>query len=359
MKKVVLVEYIGSSNNKGQPIGHEIKVLKEYYELLQSKFETKVVVPENVCDLFNAQQIEKTLDNYIIVSDKKSLYQKINDTWKKYRNISKVLYKGDADIYWFYCTDFIIFLYLSIFRRYNRNVVCSLFRQYMGKDSFVGRIKNWIQREALQSIAGVIITNPNFQYPKVAPIYIPDYIYDVQKYDKYLHIEKEKKVVCLGTMNKFKLLEETIAVFNEMNYPLEIAGKFYDEEWQKSLQIMCRDNITVQDIYLSDEEYLQKIAGAQYCIIPYDTNLYKNRTSGVLLECIFLRTIPITFNSILEENSIQGLGIDKLKELTDKRLESYNLENFQVWCDDRIKNQFGRNEVQRTLVNGLENIINK
>lgn len=356
MKTLVLIEHMGVSNENGEPIGHEIKVLKEYYDLIREAFDVKVAVPVNVHKLFGKEQVQTILDHYVILKNKKNIFEKINDILKKFLNVHKALSKSDTDLYWFYCTDFVVILYLFFFRKRNKRVVFSTFRQYMGKGTLGGKLKNKIQDNVLKSLGSVIITNPNFKYPQVSTFYMPDYIYDKNKYDKYKKKAKKQKVVCLGTMNKFKLLEPVIEVFNHIGYPLEIAGKFYDKDWKNTLQKQCQNNVTIEDVYLSDEEYLERLSEAAFCIIPYDTELYKNRTSGVLLECVFLQTVPITFNSILQENSMNGLGIDDIFELQRETLQLYDIEEFQKWCHNKIKKEYEREVVQSRLLKELQSI---
>ena len=53
----------------------------------------------------------------------------------------------------------------------------------------------------------------------------------------------------------------------------------------------------------------------KYVILPYDPAYYNIKTSGVLLEAIFLGAVPVAPRNILEQNRIQGLGYSTISEI--------------------------------------------
>lgn len=57
------------------------------------------------------------------------------------------------------------------------------------------------------------------------------------------------------------------------------------------------------------------MAESKYCLVPYDAEFYKNRTSGVIQESLFCRTIPISHKEILEFANVDGIGYEKLDDL--------------------------------------------
>ena len=50
--------------------------------------------------------------------------------------------------------------------------------------------------------------------------------------------------------------------------------------------------------------------------------VYEGRTSGVLLESIFVGTIPIAPKRLLEENEVRGIGYETLDEINAIWLKS-------------------------------------
>ena len=128
---------------------------------------------------------------------------------------------------------------------------------------------------------------------------------------------KDDKVVCLGTMNPYKELEKLVDVFNTNGIRLEIAGKFLNRQRCIDLQHRAKDNVIVENVVLSEDDYYRKLAGAKYSILPYNMKVYGGRTSGVLLESTYVGTIPIAPKRLLEENEVLGLGYQMLEELSD------------------------------------------
>ena len=118
-------------------------------------------------------------------------------------------------------------------------------------------------------------------------------------------------------MNPYKELEKLIDVFNENGIKLEIVGKFLDQQRYLDLQCRAKENIIIENVVLSEDEYYRKLAGAKYSILPYDMKVYAGRTSGVLQETVFVGTIPIAPKRLLEENQVRGIGYEQLDEMID------------------------------------------
>ena len=70
---------------------------------------------------------------------------------------------------------------------------------------------------------------------------------------------------------------------------------------------------------------MEKISSAKYSILPYDMNQYINRTSGVLLESIYVGTIPIAPRSLLEHNKLPGIKYDSLNELLNYKWDDNDI----------------------------------
>ena len=200
-------------------------------------------------------------------------------------------------------------------------------------------ILQWIYRQALKKIQGVIYTQKGLQIPHDNTLWTPDYFYDKKIYDKYRKMEKQDKVVCLGTMNRYKKLEELVEVFKEIPYQLEICGRFDDNERYQKLLAMKSENIAITNTVLSEEEYYTKLGQAKYSILPYDMEQYTNRTSGVLLESLYVGSIPIAPKQLLEQTDLPGYWYERMevlkyenwncfegKELIEKKVRENSIE---------------------------------
>ena len=218
------------------------------------------------------------------------------------------------------------------------------------QDSFgqgiLGKILNFFYRKGASKFDGLIYTQKGMAQFHPNAIYIPDYSYNKEKYQKYEQAAKKEKVVCPGTMNPFKKLEEMIEAFNINGIKLEIRGYFFDKERFQRLLKMKKDNIVIEDVILSEEEYYRMIAEAKYCILPYDMEQYAGRTSGVLQESVFLNTIPIAPSPLLRENQIQGIGYGDIMDLGTKWKEITEVE-----IDNRlILDEYDRTNIQERLI---------
>ena len=169
----------------------------------------------------------------------------------------------------------------------------------------------------MNKLEGVIYTQEKQKIVHDKTLYLPDYLYDEEYYEKYNILPKEQKVVCLGTMNRYKQLEELVEVFKGIDIPLEICGRFDDKERVEHLLKKKSNNVVIHDCVLSTEEYYRKLGRAKYSILPYDMEQYISRTSGVLLESIYVGSTPIAPRLLLEQNGIAGYGYERMEDLQD------------------------------------------
>ncbi len=126
-------------------------------------------------------------------------------------------------------------------------------------------------------------------------------------------------------MGDGKQLEELVSVFSMMDYPLTIAGRFYDKERLEALKSMASENVTIIDKYLSDEEYMDMLSSARYTILPYSKTAYTNQTSGVLQEAMFVNTIPIARREVLTVNEIPGMPFDEWSDMDSNYSEKLRI----------------------------------
>ncbi len=79
---------------------------------------------------------------------------------------------------------------------------------------------------------------------------------------------------------------------------------------------------------------------------------YQSRTSGVLIESLFLDTVAIAPKQLLAENQIGGIGYDRIEELKDITF----LTRIPVSNDhDRIK-EFDKNEIAGRLTGFMNSL---
>ncbi|MCM1038229.1 MAG: hypothetical protein NC434_02825 [Ruminococcus sp.] len=327
MKKVLLVDYYGTCNLAGEEVGHSSKVLKEYKGLIEGYYEISAALsPCLVRKITNAQSKTYhkiyTLKYDICMENLKSVRKRVCDKFKLFYNLAQVFQNRDYDIMWFYRTDFFLALYMLLFipsklgRKKYPKIIIQIYQNSFGQ-SILGRILNYIYYAGFRKADAIISTQRGFKDLKKPILYIPDYYYDAQKYERYQETDKEDKVVCVGTMSPYKQVSPLVKAFNRNGFPLEIRGYFYDKEQYQHILEIKKSNITVEDAILTEEDYYHAIAKAKYAVLPYDMGQYQCRTSGVLQECVFLDTIAIAPKQLLQENQIRGIGYQDIEELAE------------------------------------------
>lgn len=354
MKKILLIDYYGMCDQNGQPVGHSPKVLTEYAYLVRNDYEVSAAV--SPCLFHGIDEIfrdKHKLKYDISTVNEQSIAKRITDKFKLFYNISTVLKIDGYDIYWFYKTDFFLyfFLWLKGLNKRGKKFVAQIYQDSFG-GGMVQKILNRIYRRGMLKFDGIIYTQKDMAVIHPNTLYIPDYYYDSERYKKYESAEKEEKVVCLGTMNPYKKLEELVDAFNRNGYPLEIRGHFFDKNFYQSLRSKINSNIVIEDRILTEEEYYETLAGAKYTILPYDMEQYQCRTSGVLIESMFLNTAAIAPTQLLRANQIEGIGYDRIEELVDAAFfaRGHMLDN------DAKKKEFDMEEVGRRLREFMGNI---
>ncbi len=317
-KRIVMAEYQGRCDVEGTAVGHAPKVLSEYREMLRDlSYELSVAAPAVILKAAGIKKEEsyRKLKHHILMKGRNSLAEKIFNKLKMFVNISECL-KTDADIVWFFNTEFYFFLYMALFGNKGRTVYANSFIGGF-EGGLLSRIKQKIFERAQKKIKGMISTGPGFSFKNTESIFIPDYSYEPRIYERFRADKKEDHAVILGTMNPDKKLEEAVEAFNQNGYPLLIVGRFYDRERFENLKKSAKDNIEIRDEYPERDEYLKMLGKARFVVLPYPEEKYSIQTSGVLQEAIFLDTIPLTYSGILKGNKIPGGGFKSFDETGD------------------------------------------
>lgn len=352
-KNLYIVDYIGNCNENNQPIGHPIKVVNEFFELLRKDINVGLAIPiiykSKINDVDKAKEIiwfERVTQ--ILRSNR---LPKITLNLNKIKNIKQVIYNCKYENIWFINADFCLGVALTLYKKKskNKNIIVTLYMNNYDNIGIGTKIKNYFYQKIIKNASVIIASSNNLSFNAKKIEYIPDYFYSDNLYGKYKNVIKENKVVCVGTMNKTKELETLISVFNRINIKLYIIGSFSDKEQFDKCNLIKKDNIIIENKIVTKEEYYNLIASSKYVIIPYKMEQYTNRTSGVLLETMFLGSIPIAPEFLLDFNNIKGVGYNSLNELinffsNEKEKNSLNCINNidkinEVYMDKNIRNK--------------------
>lgn len=307
---IIIADYIGHCDINGEPIGHPIKVINETSMLLETITEIGVAAPSKHLKQINKENLEQiiTLKNSVCAFSK----DKLGNFKKKWGNLRYIFNNCKNDYVWFINVDFSLFLFLLLSKK-KKVLITFCYNPLKGVDRWRKRVIEAV----LKKVDLIIVTNQNFL--KTIPgekIFIPDYYYVDTIYNKYLCKEKKDKMACLGTMGETKKLESLVDIMNNQTTQLLIAGNFSQNI--SRFKYLCKSaatNVRILNSYLENDEYYKIIAESKYIVLPYDMNLYDERTSGILLEAIFLHSIPIAPQKLLEYNSIQGIGYKTIDEI--------------------------------------------
>lgn len=186
---------------------------------------------------------------------------------------------------------------------------------------------------------------------------IPDYAYDEDFYKNYRCEARKRRAVCLGTMNEKKQIREVVETFSEMGYPLYVAGQFASDEPYENVLKIKGDNVTVENRFVENDEYYRLLSESEYCIIPYDAGFYKNRTSGVIQECLFCDCIPIAPRSILEFCGVEGVGYEDIHELTKLSLDDVDASGIRAGYKKLRDDFYDKAVVKRKVVEGIKDAV--
>ena len=378
--KLSLVEYQGRQDTTGRPVGHAPKVLAQYFEIVQNSFDTDIFAPECILKESEKKLSDRKawderkksknihiLPNSLVMKGKNSFSDKILNKFRMFSNINKALKNSQADVVWFFNTEYYLMLYLAVVGNHGKKVCVTTFMEgFTAKKNgrFAG-IKQKIFEKAQKKISLIIATGYGYHFKNAKSVYIPDYTYDEGIYGKYVNgnfaceigikIPEGRYAVCLGTMNPEKQLEEMTEAFSRIGYPLIVAGRFYDKERLERLRAVAADNITFIDSYLSVDEYYMLLTKAEYVVLPYSPEQYGTQTSGVLQEAVFCGTIPVSYNRVLDGNCVKGIGFENFDMLKNEDLE-ISAEKRRDYLDEyaRLRRDvYDKNKIEKDLREAL------
>ncbi len=360
-KRILLVDYYGTCNEQGELLGHSSKVLQDYTKLIEEKAEISVMASPCILKEIPPDAYTECipLPHNLVIAPNNSLMTRIQDKFRLLTNLRQVVAaSGNYDVIWFYRTDFFMFFFfashlLSLPKQLHK---VALIYQVTFTQSRLNRFLEWIYKKGMQHFDVIIATVEDEDREDCeSRFYMPDYFYEAAQYEPYVPEEKLDCVVCLGTMNHYKKLEELVEIFNQIEYPLEIVGPFFESERAIRLQEMAKPHIRIINEKLSEEVYYEKLGKAKFTILPYDEQQYEGRTSGILLESMFVDTIPIAPKCLFETTKVSGMAYERMEELIEQLPQCKDAWFEKCKCENRKRRyeQYNRKRIQEALCNVL------
>lgn len=332
--KICIADYISSVDQKSKPIGHAKKVLIENCEWLSDQYEVTCAASKEYLEDIDDMKKKKLPFKTIEGNNYSGLWGRAKKIFISWINIFCCFYNGGY--VWFDNIDILLVLYLYFHPVKCKRTVISLYTNCFEKKYHNYMLKSISHRVKLLITSSKVDMIDN-------SLYIPDYLYKQDIYGKYLKNTKVNDFICLGLMSRDKDLEGLIQCFNNRKEKLFIVGHFTDKEWFERLKAIASINVQLLDIYLDYDVYLTLLSKFKFSILPYSGEVYAKKTSGVVLESIFLKTIPVTYKKLLENWNVKGIGYDKIENIWKQDMSDSRVEEIISYNSAVIEEQFEPN----------------
>lgn len=349
MNRITLVDYIGYCDSKGEVTGHTAKTLKETKEMLSDSYDVSMVVTPPYAQFFDDSCIASVLPYESSPQRQSSKFKKIGLYIKKIRAVRNIV--NNESTVWFVNTDFWLYVGLLFSKKKKRQkIFATNYLDFYSKKN----LKNFIYNCAVKKINCVFHTNVELKRDKHQ--YVPDYWFDKRKYDKYFVKEKQKDVYICGEINEGKDIIVAIEAFNANGEALIICGKFASQSTYKEAVTKAHKNIRIENIRLDDDAYYRELAKHRFVLLPYREESYSNRSSGVVLESIFLGNIVIGPKFLLRQLGIAGIEYDSIDELQQIDLAKVTAGKIDAIKKNNKKlcEKYGYENVRATYINSLQ-----
>ena len=343
-ERIAMVDFWTVSDSDGKPLGHGAKVGNEYFDYLKDNFAI-------------THYVNNCIKPFITNSDKVAFKASISDGYNKLRRVLgnficiKEAYDKEETI-WFYVPDIYLFVFILLLRKGKRKIAVNVYEEYQ-----TNKIKKWIFYIALKKIDLIFVTNVELNRSILRGVYIPDYAYNEDKYGRYRKLKKKNRVICVGTMNEKKLIREAVSVFSQNEYPLYIVGQFTSKETYEYLLSVKTNNVVIENRYVDSEEYYTLLGSSKYCLVPYDSDFYKKRTSGVIQESLFCDSIPVSNKDILDFAGVPGIGYDNIIELEKFDFNTEQDDEIYMMYDEIRKKTYSNSIIKEKVINEFEKIL--
>ena len=310
MKKGLVVEYLNYIDDDGNAVGHGSKVLGETRVLLEGAGYSVSIMSSSAYN--NHGKKTKKLTLFDVHKSSNNLKQHL----KVFLNVLKAMHLSKRyDFTWFPDVDWRLLFVLGIFG--NSRMGVTLYRDVFQDLNYpnvrFSKLKVKLVTRGFEKIGMVVKTNPNLIFTQ-NDLFIPDYYY-TDKYEPYINTNKIDEILCLGAMRASKDLRGLLHSFANSKVSVHIIGEFQDKNELRWLLENKSSNIFIEDRSLSYKEYYTLMGMYKYIILPYDMKTYHNATSGILLETMFLRSVPIAPQELLNYNHVQGIGYDDIDKI--------------------------------------------
>ncbi|MGM8140304.1 hypothetical protein [Enterococcus italicus] len=351
MNKITLVDYIGNCDAKVEVTGHAAKTLQETKEMLSDSCDVSMVVTPPYAQFFDESCIASVLPYESSPQRQSSKFKKIGLYIKKICAVRNIV-KNESSV-WFVNTDF--WLYVGLLfskKKKDQKIFATNYLDFYSQKN----LKNFIYNCAVKKIDCVFHTNVELKRDKHQ--YIPDYWFDKRKYDKYFTEEKQDDVYICGEINAGKDIMGAIDAFNANGQALMICGKFSSQNVYEEAVTKAHENIRIENIRLDDDTYYGELAKHRFVLLPYKEESYSNRSSGVVLESIFLGNIVIGPKFLLRQLGIAGIEYDSIHDLEKLKLSEVKEEQKRYIKKQNkvLINQYSYEHIKDVYLNRLKKI---
>lgn len=319
--KLLLIDYVGQSDDRGQPVGHSVKTLKEALDLLDGTIQCELVIPRNYGPEFpiDKKQVTHYLNYHSSINIKK-VYNRMFGVWRKLSNLKKVFKNFKEEVLWFVHPDFLLFVFLFFyfFKIRNKILITMYMEGYNLGNTAREKIKHFFFKRTISRV-DLVVKNSDKIKVSENEIFCPDYLYKEDRYKPFPKVvsKKQEHVLGTGVMNRAKDVLNLVKVWrrSDINFKLKVSGFFPDKKLFEEVKEYAGDRIEITDCYPSSDEYYTKIAESKFVILSYKKSKYTKRTSGILLESIYLDTPVIAPAFLLDYTGLPGIGYDSLEDI--------------------------------------------
>lgn len=315
MKTIFVAEYKNFVSSDGIPVGHGKKAFLEIQTILADLgFDVEGVSSKEYSQIDGNSNVIQEKQHAILNSTLHNKNNPINEFRYLFKNIKTLFTETGNSPVWFTNVDDVLFIYLAM-KRVNSPIIVTAYRDVslVNGSKLKHKFKKWLLLRGINKVSLFVVTNPNLHIYK-NQIFLPDYFY-TKEYEKYLVETKEQQILCIGEMRGAKDIKGVVNHFKGTETRIVLAGLFSDVDLLNWVQDNKTDNIVLINRILPYDEYYELIAKSLFVILPYDMRVYNSSTSGVLLDTIFLDSIPIAPRQLLKANNVQGIEYDKLQDL--------------------------------------------
>lgn len=308
MEKLIVADYLGNSDAQGIPTGHVLKTLKEAEKILDGEKEALYIVTKKYKEYLKELKILHYVES---IDHSCHGFRKIFQTIKKIDNIINVLKYGNN--IWFINIDFWFYLAFVFIPIKGKTIYATNYIDYYVGKNLIDKIKLFVYKIGNSKLKCEFTTAQYLR--RNNQVYIPDYYFDETVYNRYKKIDKKNQVLFCGGISRAKDIDGVIRTFVENRQPLKIKGQFESNLLHENTCKIATENIEIVNNRFSDEEYYTFLGEFKYVILPYKKENYSGRSSGVILEAIFMDAIVIAPDFLLDQLGVSGIPYKNINEL--------------------------------------------